>query len=106
SVPYGSGLFKHHLDRMIVELTDAQDILICASSGASAWVGGILPGEEHILGGEGLTIVPDDLLLQAPQGPGAVRRAVTLLNAGEFRRQNRDEFRIGIHRNQRFVDNT
>src|SRR4029450_3417315 len=90
---------------MVVELLDAVDIFITAAGGGARGLGGgILPGEDHIVGGEGLAVVPDHPAFEAPDGPGAVAGAAAVLNAGDLLRQDWDEIAIGIDGAQRFVD--
>jgi hypothetical protein len=49
---------------MVVEFVDAADLFINASGGGGCrWVGGILPGEEDIVGGEERAVMPDHLRL-------------------------------------------
>ncbi len=90
---------------MVVEFVDTQDIVIYTpAGGAGGRVGGILPREDDIVGGEGLPIVPDHPRLQAPGDPGAIPREVTVLDAGDLLCQNRNEVPIGIDEDQGFVD--
>jgi hypothetical protein len=104
-VPARVWVGKHHLDCLVVELLDATDIFIHpAAGGGRSRVGGILTGEDHIVGREGPAIVPDHPLFEAPDRPGAILRAAAVLDAGDFLRQDWDEIAIGIYREQRFVD--
>src|SRR5262249_32623758 len=90
---------------MLVELLDAADIFILAAAGGGRGrVDGILPGEDHIVGGEGFAVVPNHPLFEAPDGPGAIPRAAAVLDAGDLRRQNRDELTLRSDGVQRFVD--
>src|SRR5262249_61819909 len=90
---------------MLVELLDAVDIFILAAAGGGRGrVDGILPGEDHIVGGEGCAVVPNHPLFEAPDGPGAIPRAAAILDAGDLRCQNRDELALRIDGVYRFVD--
>src|SRR5262249_28595029 len=66
-VPEGRGLLKDHLDSMVIELVDVRDARVAASRGRpSGRVRRKFPGEDNVIGGKGLTIVPHHVLFEFP----------------------------------------
>ena len=74
---------------MIVELLDLVDLEEGAEAARGGrGIGGVLPGEDDIGGGEGAAVLPCHAALEVPGGPGAVSGEPPVLGrrdgGGEF----------------------
>ena len=67
-------------------------------------VGGVLPVEEDVVGGEGLPVVPLDALLEPPRDRPAVPRQAAVLDARELLGQDRHEVPVGVEGGERLVE--
>src|SRR6266545_658905 len=86
-VPEWVGVDERYFDSMLVEFVDLLDILIAAAGhSAGGGVGGVLPGKDYIVGGEGFAIVPHHPLLQAPTDRHAVPRQALIVETRNFLR--------------------
>ena len=68
-------------------------------------VGGILPVEHAIIGGERLAVVPFDALLELPGDRHAVLGEAAVRDGRDFRGEHRHQVAIGAPRGQRLIEN-
>ena len=101
----GVGWLKTIFTRVRHRLVDARNILIAAAGdGGGGRVGGIFPGKDDVIGGEGRAIVPDHPPFQPPGDRSALRRQAAVRQTGDLLRQDRHEFALPVEARQRLVD--
>ncbi len=64
---------EDHLDGMVVDLLDLDVLVGARGVGRGREIGGVLPGEDDVVGGEGLAVMPLDAPLELPDHAHAVR---------------------------------
>ena len=95
-----------HLDGVVVQTLDPIDVPVGLDPHAGGGgIGRVLPIEDDVVGREGLAIVPDDVLLEPPDHPGAIPAEVAVVDGGDAGGQDRDKIAIGIVRRERLVEN-
>src|SRR5262249_61870009 len=83
--PVRRGALEDQLDRVIVDPIDAIDYLVRSGTRRRRRrVGGVLPGEDDIGGGERAAVVPHDPALQSPYDPRTVARDPAVGHARPF----------------------
>ena len=104
-VPVRRRLLEDDLDAVLVELLDAIDVAVRADrAGVRRRVGRVLPVEDHVVGGEGLAVVPLHTLLELPDDPGAVLAEPAVVQRGDGRGQRGDEVAVWVVASQRLVE--
>jgi hypothetical protein len=102
--PEGRGLGVGDAHGVRIELLDLQ-VLVGGHGdcgrGRVARVGG---REDHVVGREGLAVVPGDALLELPGDALRVGRNTAVLRAGDLGGQAGDEIAFGVPAGQRFVE--
>ena len=93
------------LHRVAIELVDPRDVPIRTDGdGGGPRVHHVLPGEHHVVGGEGLAVVPHDVLLQLPGHRHPVLRDLAVLETRRLGREDRNDVAVGIVRGERLVE--
>ena len=102
--PEGRRLREFHDDRVVVDLLD-HDVLVGADGDRGRRrVLRILPGEDDVVGGERLAVVPGDALLQLPGHRLAVGGQGAVLAARDGFRQHRPQVAVAVPAGQRLVE--
>ena len=103
----GVGLDEVDAHRGGIDLLDALHVRVEAGAErAGGRVGGVLPVEDDVVGGERLAVVPLDVLLELPGGGQPVGRDAAVGAAGDLRGQHRHQHAVGVVARQRFVERT
>src|SRR5690606_37078169 len=86
------------LDGEIVDRLDALDGIEVGFGGhcRGVRVDDVLPGKDHVAGGEGCAVVPDDVVAQAPGNARAVFGELAVLQRGDLGSQDRDEIAVVV----------
>ena len=98
-------LLVDDLDGVLVQLVDAGHLLEGAARARD--VGGIdgeRPVEDHVVGGEGDTVVPHDAFLEPPDDPLAVLGEGAVLDGRDVLREDGGESAVGRRGRQRLVE--
>src|SRR5256886_10807459 len=103
--PAWLGSREYDVDRVAVELLDPGDEPVLAGRGRRARrVGGELPREDHVVGREGLSVVPLDACPELPGYRPAVVGDATVLEARRLLGQRGDEAPIRVEAGQGLVE--
>ena len=94
--PERRGLFEVDLDGVAVDLLDLHVLVGANGHGRGGRVGRVLPVEDDVIGGERLTVVPLDALLELPGHRLAVLGDAAVLHARDLRGQVGDEVAVRI----------
>ena len=90
---------------VLAELFDAVEILVQRDRGRRRGrIGGELPREDHVVGGEGSSVMPLDAFLEVPYHPGAVPGDPAVLEARQLGGQERHEIAFWIEVGERLVE--
>jgi len=102
--PERRGFLEFDLDRVVVDFRNL-DVLVGADGRRRGrGVGGVLPVEHAIVGGEGLAVVPLDALLQLPDDPGEVLVDRAVLDARHLGGEDRHQIAVGVPSRERLVE--
>jgi hypothetical protein len=82
--PERGGLLEGHLDGVAVDLLGLQVLVGVDVAGGGGGVGDELSGEDAVIRGEGLAVVPDHPLLELPRHRPAVLGHAPVLHRGDF----------------------
>src|SRR5262245_63998160 len=94
--PERRGRFEDDLHRVTVELVHPHDVPVRSDGdGGGARVHHVFPVEHHVVGGEGLAVVPDDVLLELPGDGHSVLRGTAVLETWCRGSQNRNDVAMG-----------
>src|SRR3546814_7214151 len=96
-------LREQHLDRMVVDLLDLDVLVGRDGVGRGRRVGGVLPVEQAVVGGERLAVVPGDALFQLPGDRQPVLRDAAVLQDWDPGRQDRKQEAVVSPGPQRLV---
>ena len=98
-VPVRRRLLEDDLHAVLVEALDAVDVAVGADRHRGGGrVGGVLPVEDHVVGGEGLAVVPLHALLEVPDHPGAVTAEPAVVHGGDVGGEDGDQVAVGVVR--------
>ena len=97
-------LLELHGDGVRVDLLDRDVLVGAAGHRGRRRIARILPGEDDVVGGEGLAVVPGDALLQLPGHRLAVGGQRAVLAAGDRLGQDRPQVALGVPAGQRLVE--
>ena len=93
------------LGRVRVELVDPRDVSIRPGRHRQGGrVGGVLPGEDDVVGREGFAVVPLHTLLQLHRDGETVASDLPVLQGRHLGRQNRHEVAVRVERDERLVE--
>ena len=87
-----------------VDLLGADVTIAADCYGCGGGIGSIFPIENHVIGGEGLTIVPLNVALQLPHHRLAVGGDTAVLNTRHFRRKDGHEVGVAVPGRERLVE--
>ncbi len=103
--PERLGLVEGDLDGVAVDPVDLRDLVVgAAAHRGGGRVGDELVGEDHVVGGDRLAVVPGHALLEAPRDRGEIASEPAVLHARGLRGQDRDHVAVGIEAGQRLVE--
>src|SRR5689334_23332617 len=105
SGPERCRLREFHAYRMIVHFDDVRVLIGADCRCRGGWVLGVLPSEHAVIGGEWLTVVPFDALLELPDNRLAVLAQAAVVQRGNFSSQHWPEIAIGIPSGQWLIEN-
>src|SRR5262249_30749157 len=102
-LPEWRRVLEVHLDRVVVDLVDRADVRIRAQRGGGGrLVDDVFVGEDDIVRGEGLAVVPGDILLQLPGDRLAVLVDGALVDTRHLRGEDREDLAVWVEGGQRF----
>ena len=104
--PEGCRFGELHTDRVVIQFDDL-DVLVAADRRCGGRrIGGVLPVEDAVVGGERIAVVPVYSLLELPGDRPAVLAEATIVERGNLGREYRHEIAIGVPAGQRFIEQT
>ena len=97
-------LVEDHADGEVVELLDL-DILVAADrDGGGVRIVRVFPGEDDVIGGERLAVMPFDALLQLPDHRQAVFLQAVIVLARNLGGEDRDQVAVAVPAGQRLIE--
>src|SRR5437867_3614219 len=103
--PERHGLVEADFHGVVVELLHLLDFAVGADArGGGGGIDGILPIEDHVIGGERLAVVPGHALLELPNDRAPILAHAAVANARNLVGQNRHRIAVGIEGGERLVE--
>ncbi len=103
--PEGRRLGEDHAHGVRIDVLDL-DVAIDADGVSRACrICGVGPGKKHLVGREGLAVVPGHTTLELPDHARAIGRQAALGAAGNFSGQHRNKQAIAVPAGLRFIEN-
>src|SRR5262252_9713524 len=105
-IPKGRGFFENNFDRVLIKLVNMIDVSVAARGrGSCSRICREFPGEDDIIGGKGLAIMPHHVLFEPPGDRLAIRRQPAIIQTRNVCGQDRDKVGVWVKRCQWLIDN-
>src|SRR5262245_38440900 len=101
TIPKGRGFFEDDFDRVFIKLIDMINIAVIARSrGPCGRVRREFPGEDDVIGGKGLAVMPHHVLFELPRDRPAILRQPAIVQTRNVYGQGRNKVGIWVKRRQ------